>query len=337
MEMTMPAASRSEMAALIPIASVDHRPRLSFADAENDCLRIFHDTLMSRGPFWHLCTPGEGQQVIFSSRDDFEYGMLLMAMCAFDCSETRIITFELMANHIHAVLCGRKDDCEAWFELFRKRLRLYLARSNSGVSLKHFRHGLIPVESIESLRAHIAYVNRNMFLVDSMQTPWSWPYGANGFYFMELQKQQYSCKFGDLSLRKRRALMHVHECDYPDDALMIGNYFSPMSFCDIALGESIFRDARHYFHKVSRDVEGYREVASTIDDRVCCTYEELSSAAYLICERKYNGQKPNLLPPDKKLEMAGTMHYDYRAGNKAISKILNLDIHILEEMYPSRR
>lgn len=309
-------------------------PRLTYTEAENVCRRIFDDAVQKWGPFWHLATPGEFQQVIFVTEEDYEYGMVLMAMCAFDCPSVRIITFELMANHIHIILCGRKEDCEAFFELFKKRLGRYLKHTGSGVSLKNFTAAPVKIETLEALRNHIVYVNRNNFLVDPDKTPWSYPYGANSFFFSDLHKKQCDSKFGDLSYREKRNLIRSHELDYPADSLIVGNMISPISFCDIAMGESLFRNARQYFHRISREIEGYRDVANLLGDKVYYTYDELLSAIYGICNKKYGGQKPNLLGRDDKVELARTMHYDYGADNVTIFKILRLDLNIVNEMFP---
>lgn len=312
-------------------------PRLPFSEAENVCRQIYDEAVRKFGPFWHLCTPGEFQQVIFVTKEDYECGMILFAICAFDCPNVKIITFELMANHIHAVLCGKEKDCEAFFALFKKRLERYLRQKRTGISLSKFEAKLLPVSNLESVRSHIVYVNRNNFVIDPTQTPWTYPYGANAFYFLDIQKKHSDGTFGDLTARARKAVTHTHDCAYPGNSLMIGNYISPVSFCDIVLGESMFRDARHYFHKLSKEVEGYNGIARAIGDSVCYTYEELYSAIFAVCMKRYDGQKPNLLNVENKMEMARIMHYDYSASNKTISKILNLDINILDEMFPGRR
>lgn len=310
-------------------------PPLSFTEQENVCKQIFDDAVYRYGPFWHLCTPGENQQVIFISKEFYEFGMLLMAMCAFDCPNVRIITFELMANHIHIVLCGAKTDCEDLFELYKKRLSQYLRLQHSGIDLTNFIGTLHPIDSLESLRTRIAYTNRNNYVVDHNQTPWSFPYGANSFYFSEIHKAQENCRLGKLSVRSKRAMMHQHNCNYPDDAIVIGNYISPMSFCDIRLGESMFRNARHYFNKISRGIESYNDVARESGDSIFYTYDELFSAVYGICNQKYSGQKPNLLGKNDKLDLAKKLHYEYNADNRSISKILCLEIGLVNSLFPS--
>ncbi len=114
---------------------------------------------------------------------------------------------------------------------------------------------------------------------------------------------------------------------------MRGHYFSPASFCDIALGESLFRDARHYFHKISRDVESYREVAALVGDSIYYTDDELVSLVYGICMKEYGNAKPTLLTIAEKQKLARRLHFDYNASNEQIGRILKIHLSVLESMF----
>ena len=97
----------------------------SFLDKESRCKRLFEQALRFFGPFYHLHTP-EDHPVIFRDPEVYAFAMTVVAMCAHDCPKIRIITFELMSNHVHFVICGERDDVLAFFELFKRRLKKYL-------------------------------------------------------------------------------------------------------------------------------------------------------------------------------------------------------------------
>lgn len=101
----------------------------TFYEKEERCRRVFQMTLRKYGGIWHLCTPGEKQPVIFRNPEDYVFAMTLVAMCAYDCPQVQIITFEIMSNHVHFVICGSKEEVLAFFELFKKRLRWYLVKN----------------------------------------------------------------------------------------------------------------------------------------------------------------------------------------------------------------
>ena len=91
---------------------------LSFTEKEKICERIF----ISNGPYWHIYTDGTMMQNIFISKEDFIMGMWCLAAAQHLCKSVRIITFELMGNHIHLILAGAKEDCIKVSDLFAARL-----------------------------------------------------------------------------------------------------------------------------------------------------------------------------------------------------------------------
>ena len=309
----------------------------SFFEKEDRCKRVFDGTLRKYGGIWHLCTPGEKQPIVFKNPDDYAFAMTLVAMCAYDCPNVQVITFEIMSNHVHFVLCGSKADVNAFFELFKKRLLRYLTTRYGPTDLTNFKCDKpIAIETVESMRNQICYTNRNNFVVDPDQTPFSYPYGANSYYFMPVAQKQIERRFGDLTLREKRNLIHAREPAYPDDYIITDGYFSPMNYCHVDIGEAVFRDARHYFNKLAKDIEAYREIAAEIGDTIFYTDDELFEVVKRLCKEKYENQRPSLLGKNEKLDLARKLHYDYNADNAKISRMLNLQKTVLDQLFPSR-
>lgn len=309
---------------------------LSFSEKENRCRITFDNCLRNGRRFYHLCTPGEVQQIVFCSKDDYEAGMLIAAISLKAFPGLRIITFEIMSNHIHFILLGTKEEVEAFFSLFKSKLQRFLKNDGRVVDLSRFTANIIEINDLEALRNQIVYTNRNNYVVDSDNTPFTYPYGANGYYFFPTFSRVGGIRFEELTIRERRSLLRSHDIDYPGDYLVVGNYFSPACFCSISLGESMFRDARHYFHKISREIESYKTVAAIVGDSIFYTDDELLSVVYGICRKDYGGQKPALLTASDKIELARTMHFDYNANNGQIARMLKVPIATIESLFPRR-
>ena len=263
--------------------------------------------------------------------------MTLMAMCAFDGPTVQVITFIIMSNHIHVVLCGSEEDVLAFFAMFKRRLQRYLAGKGQRTDLAHFTcERPISIETLESLRNQICYTNRNNFVVDPGQTPFSYPYGANGYYFLPIAKERRDACFGDLTLREKRRLIHARSVGYPDSYVITDGYLSPMNFCRLDVGEAVFRDARHYFNKLSKGIESYREIAAQLGDAIFYTDDELYDIVRQICRDKYAGQRPALLGKNEKMELARLLRYDYNADNAKIMRLLRIPMEVLNQLFPSR-
>lgn len=310
----------------------------SFFEKEDRCRQVFDWTVGKYGGVWHMCTPGEKQPIIFKNTEDFKYAMTLVAMCAYDCPKVKVITFEIMSNHVHFVLCGLESEVLTFFALFKKRLQRYLSERGERTDLTYFScKKPIPVETLESLRNQICYTNRNNFVVDPCQTPFSYPYGANSYFFTPKAKTQKDKLFGDLTLRDKRNLIHAREPNYPESFSITDGFFSPMNYCRIDIGEAVFRDARHYFNKLSKDIEAYRDIAATVGESIFYTDDELFDVLRRICREKYAGQRPTLLGKNEKMELARMLHYDYNADNAKIMRMLNLPIAVLDQLFPPSR
>ena len=81
--------------------------RVGFYDKENLCRYNFD----KHGCIYHLCTP-ENHPLIFRNKDEFMIGMNLVGIAAKAHHEVTILTFELMSNHMHHIITGRREDID---------------------------------------------------------------------------------------------------------------------------------------------------------------------------------------------------------------------------------
>lgn len=318
----------------LPLRDLPDRCPKTFNEKENACRMLFDAYIANGQTFWHVCTPGTNQAVIFRCPEDYKFAVNAAATSAHDAG-IRIITFEIMSNHVHfIVMCRDKEVAMAFFELFKRRLIRYFRELRSPRDFSEFEADPIPIDSLESLRNQIAYTNRNNFVVDPDQTPFSFPYGANAYYFNPFAKMLKGKKFGDMSDRAKMRLVHSKQIAYPNDFVVLDEMILPMSFCDVSLGERFFRDARHYMYKITRDVESYKEIAESLGDLAYYTDDELVGIIYSICGKNYGLKSPYLLNIDQRNELARTLHYEYKADNAKISRLLRIPRNSVDAMFP---
>lgn len=294
---------------------------LSFAEQEQQCKELF----LSRGPFYHLCTPGEGNYTLFEDEIDLCFMMNLVALCREQNPGMNILTFEVMRSHLHLVGEGDAEDSLLWFANMRKRLLRFYQSTGRVKNLDAFKASLFPIDNLPFLRNTIAYVNRNGYLVHPEHTPFSYPWGAGRYFFNPDACKRYDLFYGDLTVKQKRQMFCSHSVHYPAGHLIVDGYISPFCYCDLSLAEHIFRDARHYFNQISRPVEGYNEIAKLLGDSIFCTDDELYLITRQISRDKFGVARPETLPPDWKRELARTLHFDYRAGDRQIQRMLRLE------------
>lgn len=287
------------------------------------------------GPIWHLCTPGEFVGVIFKDRDDYVFGMNLVALCAANFSpQLKILTFQIMSNHLHFVIECEEPVIGEFFAFLKKRLQRYLANSGYLGSLSGFTPNYFRINDLKYFQNVIVYVNRNGYLVDRQSTPLTYEWGANRFFFNKFTHNELVVNVGQLSLEKRRAMFKSRNFEIPADYIVTQGYISPLSYCHITLAESFFKDANHYFHLSSRQIESYSSIAKELGDKVTYTDYEIYSAIMSLCIRRYEVKNPSLLDKDAKIEVAKIMHFDYNASNKQIKRVLRLDENVIESLFP---
>ncbi len=301
---------------------------------EGECEMLF----LENGPFWHLCTPGNGQELIFKASEDFKFGITSMAMALMETRSAglnmKIYAFALMSNHVHVMLSGAHKVCMEFFSIWKNRLKRYFS---GGVDLSLFECRLIQVDSLISLRNEIAYIHRNGFVNNLRETPFSYEWSTGMYYFNPAIKHIPSVKVSELSYRGRQQLFKSRVSYEFDGLSIISGYISPLSFCEIAEGELLFRDAHKYFYAISRKGEAYGLIAKTLGDSVFLNDEEMYGPVCRRAKEVYNVDSLKFLSPSARMDMARTMHRDYNASNGQIQRMLKLEKSVVEEMFPKAR
>lgn len=303
---------------------------LSFSEKERICDSVFD----CNGPYWHIYTDGTRMQNIFCNEEDFKIGMWCLAMTLFPCRSARALTFELMSNHLHLIMTGQRNGCIDTFELLVSRLKRIFAKTGRIIDWNSFKMDILPIEDIQTLRNEIIYVNRNAFVANPAYTPDSYPWGGGCAYFSPWLKHIKTTPLGNLKVNSQRALLHTRDVAPFSQLLEVGGMPFIPSFCDISLGESMFRDARSYFNSLTRNAEAFSQIASRLKDSIFLTDEELYSVICSHISKEYSIKSPSQLSAQQKIDTARQMHFGYNASNQQLRRMLRMELSILEELFP---
>lgn len=300
---------------------------VSFSRREDHLEYQFH----SKGPYWHLCTPGTNQEILFSQDEDYRFGVSSSALSLGD--DVRVLALAVMSNHLHDILAGTEEACLGYFERRRKILKAYLAAGESQPDLSGFTCKLLPIENLKALRTEIIYVNRNGYVACPEYTPFSYPW-SSGMYYFNPAAWDGGIYYADLPYRTKRLVTHSRICEFPQSYQVKDGAFHIPSFASIREGESYFQDAHQYFNLLSRSREAYSEVAKRLGDEVFLTDNELFDAVRALCRTRFDLAKPSLLGADAKIQVALQMKQSWHASNGQIRRILKLDDRVVKELFP---
>ncbi len=302
-----------------------------FVNREGECEYFFS----SEGPFWHLCTPGEGQPIIFRSQEDYQFAVTSSALALREVNASgkrvKIYAFAIMSNHIHELLSGAEEDCLEYFSNWKAKIFRYF---NYKIDLSLFVGRLIPVPSLKVLRNEIAYIHRNGFAHNRKETPFSYEWSTGKYYFCPSAKQFPTQEVSSMSHRQKRAVLKVTIKDEYNSLSITNGYVSPMSFCEIEAGEFLYRNAHLYFYKISRDVESYSLIAKALGDDAFLNDEEMFGLVYRKLKELYKVDSVDSLSKSAKIDLARIMHNEYRASNGQIQRMLKLEREVVEELFP---
>lgn len=300
----------------------------SYYDSEAECSLVFSRL----GKCWHLST-SENFEIIFCSEEDYKAGMGIMAICSRLSPKVKILTFELMSNHLHiTAAAAEKEKLIALFDAVRKMLNKHFRAKGRTVNFESMTYIVNPLESLDRIRNVIAYDNRNGYLVSPDHTPFSYPWGANRYYFNSDARQLAIEHCQKMTFKEIRSISHSHKADRISDIKCFEGYALPIDFCDINTGEQLFRDSSHYFYQLSRNIENNKQIAKEIGESIFYTDNELFSIVSKISREKYGCSSLAEASPATKLELAKTMRYEYNSSAKQIMRFLKLSQGLLNSI-----
>lgn len=296
----------------------------SFSEKENSCLASFS----SGGPYWHFTTAGKDTPILFNCVEDFVFAMNVIAQAAAMFPEVIVIAFTVMNNHFHFVLQGPRDRIEAFYRFIVKRL------SKSANDLKDASVRIDPIIDLQSMRNRIIYDHRNGYVANPDFTPFSYPWSTGRYYFNDFPIAM-DCSM--LSSTITRQMFRGRTPAIPPMWKVIDGHIAPASFCATAFGMSLFRDAHHYFSMLYKEVEAYRDMAEELQDEEFLTDTELFNRLVPIIRDSFGVAAFRDLTKAQKIELARTMHYDFRSTNGQIRRVLGLTQYEVDSIFPMRK
>lgn len=300
-----------------------------FVMLENSCRFRYSE----KGSFFHLCS-GEDHPVLFHGEEEFIAAMNIVAFAALLFPAVLIYTFEVMANHFHFTVSGERKEVEDFARFLVAKLSSYPALVSSRNDIRTLSFRVFDIESLENLRNVIAYNNRNGAVVHPDENVFTYRWGANRFFFNREAVLRYEESGRRVTCREKRKMFGSAMLDSIDRVTALDGYVSPLCYCHIKEAELFFRNSRHYFHCVSRNVESSKDIARSIGESIFYTDEDLFVHIRSLCSKRYDCQTIASLPSEAKIEIAKELHFDYNAGNKQICRLLKMDISTIAAMFP---
>jgi len=75
---------------------------------------------------YHFCTNGLKKGLIFTSDQDFTYGMNAIGLCKLKFDNIRILAFCLMGNHVHFIIDSSEEEGISFMRYYKLLIGNYL-------------------------------------------------------------------------------------------------------------------------------------------------------------------------------------------------------------------
>lgn len=175
----------------------------------------------------------------FRDEDDYKAGMNGVAVTASQM-DIDILSFILMSNHVHFVLCGTHEQALAFINGLKRHHSSYLQRRYG--FKEYLRGNDVDIQQVrredESLERAVAYVQMNSVAANICLHATGYPWGTGASFF----KETYTTGrlLGTMSGRAQKQLLKSNK-PLSQDLMVSNGYVLPESFVQVPFVESVFR------------------------------------------------------------------------------------------------
>ena len=290
----------------------------------------------------HIYSDGTNVSLLFDSREDYIFGMNVLAVTAFQCGVT-ILVMQVMGTHFHLIARGRPQDCDRFVRSVGVKLESFLTRTKrrNMVSGK-IRVSNDPIFTENELKTKFMYVYRNAIAAGFPLAPWAYEWGPGDIYFVDHNRfAKRGKRISEYPVLIRRSMFHTLTA-LPEDWLCDAEgMLQPHSYVDWKSVEALFRTPRAFIAFMSQK----KDIESAID-RECTSLSamhkasetELRREAKTICNALWNVPAVSKASVEQRVAVARKLWADRRTYSLSVlSRVTMLDKNILESIFGKAR
>lgn len=272
--------------------------------------------------FWFVTTDHLTKKIWFRDEEDFKMGMNLVAVLAV-ALDVDVLSFILMSNHVHFVLCCSKTKAYQFIKEFKKRHSQYMNKKYGVKELLRRVHVQVdPVSGAdESLEWVIAYTNMNSVAAGICLAPTGYPWGTGDTFFKA--KPAKGRRIGTYSDRARVALLHSTQPMPPH--LLVGDdgYILPDSYVDVEKVQNLYHTPKrmNYFlvnsSKAKRRLDA-KDNAPNFRDQV------ILPAIGDLCQSLFQKSSLEALTQDELAELLKQLRYRFSSHANQLARVTGI-------------
>lgn len=285
--------------------------------------------------YYHICTEGSKENVLFREEDDYISAMNYIAITCIE-HKMNLLAFCVMSNHFHFIVRSeffaakkfmisikRRCSMKHWFKYGENKL---LDRAQHPICIKE-------ITDMDYLKSAIAYVLRNPFSATG-ELMWTYPWSSIGTYFNEMKSGSDSKPLINNSKRQNARILHS-KFTIKDSLICTcaGGYIDPKKYVAYQQVESIFVTPKSLFYFLNKDKDKDKEMEiglTSLNKKFVISDNKILNVLPSIIYNNFGVSELDVLDMKQRLSLIGKLKQMFNSSDKQIGRILQINPDMLK-------
>lgn len=287
--------------------------------------------------YYHICADGDDARYFITGDKDFLAAINIVALCV---AHTRVcvVAFCLEDTHPHFLLYGTVEECSRFKAMFEDLYRRYAAETRKKGPKLVLHCEMYPIGDDKGYLRNVAVYTIVQPTKDGkhvMPYDYRWGTGSlyfrNGFYtpvwlFDEEGKICQPVRFRDLTVQRRREMIHSRSLSIPEDWWVCNGIVLPTNYVDIARFESIYQTHNCFRVFLSNNRKKEEEILLRMARARGIQLEdgEAREKCGDECKAAFGTRDPRRLSSEQRIRLAQILRSKYRMTFRQIATCVRL-------------
>lgn len=276
--------------------------------------------------YYHYCSRGLKQEILFASEEEFIAGMNRIAVCLANNlamgMDIAIIAFCLMDNHFHFILFGTEEDCDLFAANYKKLLLMWIAK-HRGTSISEpveIGHWFIPQEKVAD---KIAYVLRNPLAAGLKVTPQGYRWSSAHLMFTDWTPEDY-LPVSELSARAVKRICNSN-ISLPKDWFIINEKSVwPGSYVNVEAAENLYRSTGSFMFFLNNSNVDKDAAEEMMAGAFSLPDSQVRMRAISLISRVFEKSQITSCSAEERGRVAILLKKELNCNNKQLARVLHL-------------
>lgn len=297
--------------------------------------------------YYHYCAKGADARNFILRKADFIAVFNIIGVCA-AVTGAIVVSFSIEDSHPHILLFGTLAQCARFKVLFETICRHYAADTRDGGADFLLRGELYSIgDDMDYLRNVAVYTIIQATKDGKRVMPYDYRWGTGSMYFRsgchtliwlfdEEGVIHEPVRFGDLSLTRRREVLHTRTYSIPDEWLICNDLILPTNYVDVERFESIYNTHNRFRVFLSSTRAREEEMLSRMSEERGIALED-SEARKVCgdeCKVMFGIRDPRRLTATERLSLARVLRRKYHLTRRQLATVVRLPEAEIRQFVP---